>query len=219
MDYDFYVSTQSLRIPDSVYQAVKRCQFCNSVYINEKLCEFCGRSMLYHPVGEAFGPKSFYGIKERYIQNLQTFTRMYPQFEDRKSPIAKSYVRQLSKRFTDLLSAFNTADVIAADDRKLFYIESMELIDELLRYETHASILQALLEENDGSLIGAELLYYLAHSGSRIEPSKPWTQDFLNYRFFGLLRVEFFIKAVIISATVTTMAVIYKDIISSQFGR
>ena len=67
MDYDFRINQEALRIPSTAYQPIKRCQFCQSVFITDKACESCGRSMTYHLIGEPFGVKSYYGIKERYV--------------------------------------------------------------------------------------------------------------------------------------------------------
>lgn len=219
MDYDFNTSSETLRIPKEAYRPVKRCPYCQSVFITEKSCEACGRSLLYHPIGIPFGPKSYYGLKERYIENQNALVRFFPQFEDKNSKLANSYVRNLSKRFTDLISAFNSSELISANERKLFYVESIEIIDELLRYNVAPHLVQSLLEENDGSLIGQELLLYLQNASNSIQAELPWQTNFLEHRLWGVLRVEYFLKVVIITATVLTMAVKYKDIISSQFGK
>jgi hypothetical protein len=219
MDYDFQIAPESLRIPKSAYRPVKRCQFCQSVYINGKFCESCGSFLEYHPIGEPFGAKSLYGIKERYIQSFNVINQFFPILENKKSLAAKSYVRNLEKRFSDLISAFNSEDLITPDQKKLFYVESVELIDELMRYGTSSSILEALLLENDGSLIGQELLLHLQNTRGSIKEEKAWDQQFLDHQLWGVLRLESFLKFGIITATILTMAVVYKDIISSQFGK
>jgi hypothetical protein len=175
--------------------------------------------MQYHPIGVPFSSKSFYGIKERYIENFDLFIRFFPILENKKSSTAKSYVRKLEKRLADLVSAFNTIDLIKNDQRKLFYVESIELIDELLRYDISLSLLEALLLENDNSLAGQELLFYLQGVGKTIKAERAWWELFLKYRLWGLIRVEYFLKVLIITATVLTMAVQFKDIINSQFGK
>lgn len=219
MNYDFNANTESLLIPKSAYRPVKRCPYCQSVYITDKLCEACGRSMQYHPIGEPFGPKSYYGIKERYIESQHTFYRFFPVFEDKDSNLANSYKRNLSKRFSDLISAFNTDEAIVKDNRKLFYAESMEIIDELLRYNIPVIIMQTLLEENDNSLVGQELLFYLQNSNEQKMNSKKWQQEFLDYKLWGVLRLEFFLKIFLVAATIVFVAVKYKEFISSQFGK
>lgn len=219
MDYDFQTLPDSIRIPKSEYKPIKRCPYCKSVFLTDKACESCGRSLRYHPIGEPFGAKSFYGIKERYIENQNTLIKIFPIFENKNSNIAKSYVRNLSKRFTDLISAFNTDHQIETHQRKLFYIENIEIIDELLLYGVHPELLQGLLFENDNSLLGQELLLYLQEAKLKSSADVTWQKYFLDYRFWGILRAEYILKVIIISATVATMAVKYKEIISSQFGK
>jgi hypothetical protein len=220
MDYDFQITQKTLQIPSSAFLPVKRCPFCQSVFINDKNCESCERSMLYHPIGKPFGAKSMYGIKERYIESLGPINQIFPFLENKKSPIAKSYLRKLEKRFVDLLSAFNTQGMISSDERKLFYVESLVLVDEMQRYGVGISILQSLLKENDNSLTGQELLDYLEASKS-FTPSfeKSRIKLFLEFPLWGILKVEFLLKVSIITATILIMAVKYKDIISSQFGK
>jgi hypothetical protein len=219
MNYDFEINTDALRVPPSAYRPVKRCPFCDSVFISDKSCEACGRSMLYHPVGDPFGPKSYYGLKERYVDSQNILVRFYPQLENKISVGAKSYVRNLSKRFADLISAFNSDSLMKNDERKFFFAESQEIIDELLRYGIAPEIIQLLLEENDNSLIGQELILYLQKARLEIFADNSWHCDFLNYRVCGLLTVEFLFKVAIITTTILIMAVEYKEIISSQFGK
>lgn len=219
MEYDFRTNTESLRIPSEVYLPVKRCPFCQSVYITDKLCEACGSSMHYHPIGTPFGAKSLYGMKERYIEKMNGLNRFFPVFENKKSKASKSYMRNLEKRFSDLISAFNTPGVLKTDERKFFYIESREIVDEMLRFGASREVLQLLVEENDNSLLGQELLYYIKDSVESIKVDPPWIETMTNYRFWGLVRVEFILKSVLIMATVLTAAIGFKDILSSQFGK
>lgn len=219
MNYDFKTSAESLQIPQSAYKPVKRCPYCQSVYLTDSLCEACGRSLLYHPIGEPFGPKSFYGIKERYLESQHAFYRFFPQFEDKNSRYANSYKRNLSKRFTDLLEAFNSDEPMVKENRKLFYAESMGIIDEMLRYNVSPQLIQTVLEDNDASLVGRELLFYLQNTQANVLASKKWQQEFLDFRLWGIVRVEFVVKAFLITATLLFMAVYFRELISSQFGR
>ncbi|MDO9181995.1 MAG: hypothetical protein Q7U04_06285 [Bacteriovorax sp.] len=219
MDYDFQILEEALRIPTASYKPVKRCSFCLSVFIDDKLCESCGRSQLYHPIGDPFGPKSFYGIKERYVESLNLLIRFFPFFENKKNPMAQSYVRKCEKRFADLISAFNSLDLIQNKQRQLFYVECREIINELLIYDVLLTDLQSILIENDSSLVGQELLLYTEENAKFLNPQDPWQKLFLEYRFWGLLRVEYCLKVFIITTTILIMAVKYKDIISSQFGK
>lgn len=144
-----------------------------------------------------------------------------PFFENKQSTESKSYVRKLLKRFDDLLIAFGEAEAIANQQRRFFYVETMELMDELLRYGVNPIILQHKIEGSmmeSGPLLAQELLNYLNETRSSNEPSKPWREILLNHQIVGL-RVDYILKVVLITATVVALAVSYFDIISSQVGR
>ena len=208
-------------IPQNAYKPVKRCPNCQSVYLSDTHCEACGRSLLYHPIGDPFSAKSLYGFKERYYESFPFFIKYFPIFEDKLNENGKSYVRQLMKRFDDLLNAFGDVDSISSNNRRYFYVETLELIDELLRYGMNPSILQNKIEAKDehmGPLLTQELLYYLKDSQLENNLGPSWREQLLNYRFLGL-RVELWLKVVLITATILIMAVSYYSFISSQVGK
>ncbi len=207
MDYDFSQIDESLKIPPQAYRAFKRCPNCHSVFITDKSCESCGRSLLFHPVGDPFGPKSFYGLKERYLDSLNPFMTHYHQLENKQSTSAKSYIRNISKRFSDLISGINTVGMIPREQRKHFYIECIAIIDELLLYGTRPKIIEMLLSQNDNSLLGQELIYYLQFAQKNIKAEPSWSEFCLNYRLWGTIRLEFLLKVILFSATVLTVAV------------
>lgn len=208
-------------IPEKAYKPVKRCPSCQSVYLTDTSCEACGRSLLYHPIGEPFSAKSLYGHKERYYASLPKLVRYFPIFEDKNDTEAKSYVRHLSKRFDDLLEAFGVADAISATNRRLFYVEMLELIDELLRYGAIAFNLQQKLEARvleTGPLLTQEFLLYLSDSQKENEFGPHWKEVISQHRVGGM-RVEYLFKVGVVAATVIAMAVSYYSLISLQVGK
>lgn len=218
MNYDTFKNPV---IPQTAYKQIKRCPSCQSVYIADSHCEACGRSMSYHPIGEPFGAKGLYGFKERYYGSLPLLIKYFSIFEDKTNKSARSYVRNLNKRFDDLLMAFGTPKVIAIEERRFFYVEILELIDELLRYGVSPKTLQNKLEISSvetGPLLTQELLLYLEETKKQNMLSAPWPQQILEHRFMGL-RVEYLLKVVLITATVIFVAVNYYNFVSSQVGR
>ncbi len=208
-------------IPEKAYKPIKRCPNCQSVYLTDTNCEACGRSLLYHPIGEPFGPKSLYGFKERYYESFSTVVKYFPVFENKNAPHARSYVRKLLKRFDDLLFAFGDDETISSQNRRLFYVETMEMMDELLRYGVHSALLQEKIESAsfaNGSLLSEQLLIYLSESKKDIKLESSWGKQFLNHRLFGL-RVEMILKTTLVAATVVAVAIAYYSAISSQVGR
>ncbi len=228
MDYEIFetfspeISSESRpTIPESAYKPVKRCPNCQSVFLTDTNCEACGRSLLYHPVGEPFSAKSLYGFKERYYASFPFYVKYFPLFEEKTAAPAKAYARHLMKRFDDLINAFGVANAIETKNRRYFYVEMMELIDELLRYGTDPLILQQKIENkvlDTGTLLTQELLIYLAETKTQNSLSRPWTEIVMNHRLGGM-RVEYILKALLITATVVAIAVNYYGVISSQFGK
>ena len=228
MDYEIFetfspeISPDSRpAIPASAYKPARRCPSCQSVFLTDTNCEACGRSLLYHPIGEPFSAKSLYGFKERYYASFPLYMKYFPIFEEKTAAPAKAYVRHLMKRFDDLISAFAVESTIESKNRRYFYVEMMELIDELLRYGTDALIIQQKIEGqllDTGPLLTQELLLYLAESKKENVLSRPWGEQMLNHRIGGM-RVEYILKAVLITATVVAIAVNYYEVISSQFGK
>lgn len=228
MDYEIFetfspeISPESRpAIPESAYKPVKRCPNCQSVYLTDINCEACGRSLLYHPVGEPFSGKSLYGFKERYYASFPVHIKYFPIFEDKTGAPAKAYVRLLSKRFDNLIEAFGVANAIIASNRRYFYVEMMELIDELLRYGTDSLVIQQKIENkilDTGPLLSQELLLYLSESKKQNSLTRPLKDIVMNHRIGGM-RVEYILKTVLITTTVVAIAVNYYGVINSQFGR
>jgi hypothetical protein len=219
-DADESSSTRPL-IPQSSYRPIKRCPNCQSVYLTDTQCEACGRSLLYHPIGEPFSAKSLYGFKERHYGSFSILLKYYPIFENKKSEDSKSYVRNLMKRFDDLLQAFGEANAIPSNNRRFFYVEMLELIDELLRYGVSSHTLQFKIEARDtetGPLLTQELIYYLHESQLENNLGPTWPELLMQHRFLGV-KVNNWLKLGMITATIIILAVSYYGFINSQVGR
>lgn len=208
-------------IPQSAYKPIKRCPNCQSVYLTDINCEACGRSLLYHPIGDPFGAKSLYGMKERYYAGFAPIIKLFPYFENKSGPQALAYRRQLLKRFDDLLGAFGNTGEILNENRRFFYVEILELTDELLRYGLDPIILQLKIEElipETGSLLSQKILEYLQMSRTENFLVAHWTTQILYERVMGV-KVESWLKMIVITTTVVTVALAYYELISLQFGR
>jgi hypothetical protein len=126
----------------------------------------------------------------------------------------------MAKRFSDLISAFNDESMMKNfGDRKLFYVECRDIIEELLRYGFAADDIITMLENNDTSVVGSELIQFTLTSAREITPLKKVWNSFLDYRIFGILTVDFSLKAILVAATIVTMATQFRYFISWQFGK
>lgn len=208
-------------IPQDVYKKIKRCPSCQSIYLSDSKCEACGRSLLYHPIGDPFSAKSLYGFKERYYASFSQFVKFFPFFENKTGPLALTYSRQLLKRFDDLLIAFGAPGTITNESRRFYYVEMLELIDELLRYGIAPPLLQEKIEERiieTGPLLTQKILEYLSQSKLENKITKPWGVQLLDKRIMEI-RIEFWLKTILITTTILILAVTYYELISSQVGK
>lgn len=208
-------------IPESAYKPIKRCPSCQSVYLTDTSCEACGRSLLYHPIGDPFSAKSLYGFKERYYASFSPIVKLFPFFENKTGALALTYSRHLLKRFDNLLAAFGALGALSNEDRRFYYVEMLELMDELLRYGVDPIVLQQKVEDRimeTGPLLSQKILEYLQESKLDNRPTRPWSTQILDERLMGL-RIDYWLKTILITTTVVTLAVTYYEIISSQVGK
>ncbi len=177
-----------LVIPKSAYRPIKKCLYCNSIYINDINCEACGRSLVYDPVGIPFGGKSYFAIKERYVESFPLVLRYFPNFEDKNSEAGKSYVRKLKKRLFDLLDYFTYREYFYDDksleERKIFFTECKFIIDELIAYNEAPKTMQLLIEKKSHGIILEELTYYIeleekAHQEMKMKKKNLFIGNFL----------------------------------------
>lgn len=213
MDLDFIPDHNSLYIPKEAYRPVKRCLTCHSVYLNETHCEACGRAIDFNLLGEPMSFKSFYRIKERYIEEHSPLVKYYPVFEDRTSNRASSYKRNLIKRFKDLVHAFSSPNNLSELSRKLFYLETKALVDEMIDYEISAnSLIDIIFKMGNEDLLLQDLIHYIQVASVHHKKYEAWPIAFLNYRILGFLRVEFSLKFFSIMAAIVFAAVKFKPL-------
>jgi len=213
MDLDFRPDANSLYIPKEVYRPKKRCPFCQSYFINDQSCDSCGRVLNYSLIGEPFSFKSFYGLKERYLNQLGFWIKLFPFFEAKGSASAVSYKRNLNKRFKDLLLGLTSFELIEDRNRLLFFIEAKNIATELLEYGESKSSLIVQMESEVGDQL---LIQHLAQSVSSLkEPKYPlrhWSYQVLEYRLGGIVRFELLMKFCISWAVILFTALKFKNI-------
>ena len=223
MNYeDFLLRDSTLSVPTEAFKPQLRCPYCQSVHLTDLLCESCGRSLIYHPIGDAFGFKSFTGIKERYVASLSQWDRWFPIYEDKLSSSAQKYARQLEKRFDDLLNALHFENLPKDIERRYFYIELIFLIDELLDYGMSRVELEEKIESNfidSNQILSAELLKVLKeshHETFLVSQSK--LNIFLNQKQFGIRR-DFWFKFLLIMATLFYVAISFFEFVNLLNGK
>lgn len=214
MDLDFRPDENSLYIPKEVYRPKKRCPFCQSYFITDQSCESCGRVLSFNLIGEPFAYKSFYGLKERYINQLGFWIKLFPFFEEKDSSLAKSYKRNLIKRLKDLLLGLSSIEMINDRDRVLFFIEAKYIAHELLEYgEIKSDIIRLLDNEIGDQLLVSHLAQSISAINEPVNPLKHWPLRLLDYRLGGVVRFELLVKFCITWAVILFTALKFKNIV------
>lgn len=187
------------------YKPVKSCPKCKSVFVTDSECEGCGFQLSYSPIGEAFGEKSFYSLKDDYWIQRSRFIKSWPKFERKHSEDALKYKRDLLHRF-DLLLNFLLGE--SNDDRGLYWIEFKDLSVELCEYSLSPTLLSQKL--NDHSFHGyAPLIHEYFEGLKEEELAEPtlW-ESFTNYKVLGVLRIKFLILMGIALAAISTASIL-----------
>lgn len=201
-------------IPKDAYRPIQKCPFCKSIYLTDTQCEACGRSLQYDPVGEPFGGKSFFAIKERYIETFDVLTLFYPTFEDKTSNEAKAYGRKLQKRLIDLLDYFQFReafyDEASLHERKLFYIECKFVIEELIQYDTSLNHLMEILEQKAAGVILTDLTNFTQLAFEEIDVDmRSWWRRGLSFKPVGYYSNAIYLGFFLLSAAWISAALIY----------
>lgn len=187
------------------YHPVKRCPKCFSVFITDDECEGCGYQLNYNPIGEAFGEKSFYSLKEAYWDERGRLVQLWPDLERKKSASAKKYVRDLSHRY-DMLLEFLLGE--SDEDRGFYWLEFQDLCRELLSYSVELDTLSRKL--NDHSFHGYAPLIHEYLKEQEVEYLNDLTlwDRFLGFKIGGVLQIRFLLISSMVLAAISTASLL-----------
>ena len=163
------------------YIAIKgECPKCHSYFVSEDECESCGFQINFDVVGNEFGPRSFFFMKEVFVENLTLIEGFLPQNLLNKLEKTLKYKRLIFKRYKELLGAWisypASHDYITLECRHIVreYILlggtgkelSLFLTDDMSSFtDIYNEIIKAEEERDAGntksSLISNELLFLL----------------------------------------------------------
>lgn len=124
------------------------CPKCHSVFVTEKECEACGYQMGVDKLGEPFGLKSFFGIKEEY-QFIYPWTFRLLNIGLVKEKTILKYRGVLRRRFETLMTYFSM-NKGSSEERKLFLFEAKEIIHEYWLCRGKLSQLWIIAERIEG---------------------------------------------------------------------
>lgn len=110
---------------------VEVCPKCESIFITSKECEACGYQFAIDRIGEPYGEKSFYALKDSFIHSLPSLVRAFPRLEYFFKDHKRKYIFELKRRFQLLAEQFENDPRSNSE----FFIEVHDLVIELSEYE------------------------------------------------------------------------------------
>jgi len=161
------------------------CPGCHSVYITKDHCEACGLQLGVDLIGEPFGTRSFFTLKDDFNLNLSKLDHIQWSLAPKVflgRVEVKRYIRHILKRFNDLSSHLYSLQLAQASGSQsendlrnieekaerigLFIFEAKEIMKEYTKFSNDLSAFFVLLKKNrltEGRMnsIGNSLVSYM----------------------------------------------------------
>lgn len=185
----------------------KACPKCHSVFISEKECEACGFQFHIDQLGEPFGHRSFFSLRDEYHFSSPWAFRFLAIGISTQSSVIQKYQGALERRLKVLMEYFSLGDE-NEERRRLFLFEAKELIFEYWLTQGKLSRVWRSLELLEGKILYQPLSELLIELDKRVHPKdslkdlrlvKTW---FKGASLGGLLPLTFLIKFLIGSTAV-----------------
>ena len=123
------------------------CPSCGSLHVTKTQCESCGLQFGLDVIGEPFGPRSFFTLKDDFDALIKSIDILHFRFRPGhyvRKPEVQRYLRHLLKRYNDLIHFLTDYDL---DHDRLFLYETKEIMNEYARYVGDLSALYIPLKD------------------------------------------------------------------------
>jgi len=200
------------------YADIKRCPRCESVFITETECESCHYQLKFDLLGEPLGERSFYTIREEYLESLGPVAKKIDFIELKDKSKIGRYTRKLLFRYNVLLDYFYNVKNDEKTRRKLFLQELKDLILELITYEASEENIWKKLDDvsdcEDNQVVNPlyqKIVEVIQEAKTKKLNKKSSIDSFISYRLFGLIRVGVVVMIVLgLSLTVSMALSIFR---------
>jgi hypothetical protein len=194
------------------------CPSCHSLHVSKNHCEACGYQFWVDVLGEPFGPRSFFTLKDDFDALLNKFDQIQYRFwpeQFKKRTEVKRYFRHILKRYADLVNYLSSQNlkelsVESENTNRLFLFETKEIIKEYSTYKNDLSALIIPLKQiASDDAISKELERFIFVISNQDESPFPLSQgkDQSLWYFFreGFLMEALFSLSAIILASFLVM--------------
>lgn len=215
MDLDRLKTTSNPLRPFERIQVKKTCPKCGSYFVTKKECESCGFQFWVDLLGDPFGERSFFNLREQFQHQYQWHYRFAFLKTVKESKVVKRYLRTLYKRFEILCGYFFDEFDKDKERRRLFLFEATEIMNEVSLWGGGLSQLWLMLEKGDHhplfKKLASELQDIEGHSKSKINAK----DLFLSGKLFGTFSYGFLFKVFTGFAAVTIAAFLFMKLLLS----
>ena len=192
---------------------LKKCHKCGSVFIEDDFCETCGIRLNNTCTFEPFGNNSFYDLRDDYIEGLGFIFRMFPWTLRFEKTYRRTYVRNLLKRYKDLLEFRGLLDNSNIQICNLCQMEFIELVKELVSYGEIAvikKILATVTMNGEGEDDVFHNMYDLVIDIAKKNEQERFSfLDLYNLELIQGLRIRFLMFAFAMSIFVVIASLLY----------
>ncbi len=189
----------------------KQCPKCGSLFVTKKECEACGFQFWVNLLGDPFGARSFFSLRDDFIHQYKWTYRMAFFTWAQYSKEIQKYKRMLIKRFEILCGYFFDEHDKDKERRRLFLFEANEIIGEYALVGGKLSDLWLILEKGEHH----PLFQNLAQTISQVQNEKSAhsikesVELSLQKRFMGTFTYLFLLKLATGSVAVILAAYLY----------
>jgi len=205
-----------LRLGEKI-QVKDVCPSCHSIYITKDHCEACGLQFGLDVIGEPFGAKSFFTLKDDFDLSLNKLDHVQwnlaPDVFLKRSEV-KRYIRHMLKRFNDLSSylfSLNLSQIPERNDEptRLFIFEAKEIMKEYQKFSPDLSSLYVLLKKNglasrEVDPVGSSLVSYMHELNAEKTVSKSSQASYEGgFSYWEMLKRGIVLEALVAIGAVT----------------
>lgn len=191
----------------------RTCPKCGSYFITKKECESCGFQFWIDLLGEPFGEKSFFSLKDDFEHQYSWYYRFFFLNSVRNSKVVKRYKRSLLKRFEVLCGYFFDEFDQNKERRKLFLFEAKEIMNEIFLWGGSLSQLWLMLERGQYHPLFQGLAQELKQIESSRETKVKLKELVLNERLMGTFSYLFLGKLALAFSAIITASYLFLKVL------
>lgn len=209
-------TTRSIQNPFSLGERVtikNQCPKCSSYFVENRVCEACGFRLDFDDLGEPFGEKSFFNLRDRFLHQFKGVAILMKVGLLSDHEEGQKFLRHILKRYNILCSYFFEKEDENLERRKLFLFESREIIATYLQLGGEVNKLWLKLEGNERSPI-FEVLAMEIQTHDQKPDFLNFTKKWLSYPFktfdeTSLLKSTFIFRCLLVGSALVGLSFLF----------